>query len=54
VKLKTVYLPEEIRLSDEVSAATLTQVVDTLNANAFRLNELMFAHMDYAVVGYRS
>ena len=23
------------------------------NANAMRMNELMFAHMDYAVVGYR-
>ena len=52
-KLKTVYLPEELRASDDLSAATLTQVVDTLNANTARLNELMFGPMDYAVIGYR-
>jgi len=54
VKLKMVYLPEDLRLSDDPSAETLTRLVDTSNANALRLNELMFGHMDYAVVGYRS
>ena len=40
--------------NDDSPAVTLTRLVDISNANALRLNELMFAHMDYAVVGYRS
>ena len=53
VKLQMAYVPEDIRVADDDSSATLTRIVDTSNANALRLNELMFAHMDYAVVGYR-
>jgi hypothetical protein len=47
------YVPEDVRVAADASAATLTRLVDTSNANAVRMNELMFAHMDYAVVGYR-
>jgi O-antigen chain-terminating methyltransferase len=53
VKLQMAYVPEDIRVAADASAATLTRLVDTSNANATRMNELMFAHMDYAVVGYR-
>jgi len=53
VKLQMAFVPEDIRVAADASAATLTQLVDTSNANAMRMNELMFAHMDYAVVGYR-
>jgi SAM-dependent methyltransferase len=53
VKLQMAYVPEDIRVAADASAATLTRLVDTSNANAMRMNELMFAHMDYAVVGYR-
>jgi SAM-dependent methyltransferase len=53
VKLQMAYVPEDVRIAADASAATLTRLVDTSNANATRMNELMFAHMDYAVVGYR-
>ncbi len=53
VKLQMAYVPEDLRVAADASAATLTRLVDTSNANATRMNELMFAHMDYAVVGYR-
>jgi SAM-dependent methyltransferase len=53
VKLQMAFVPEDIRVAADASAATLTRLVDTSNANAMRMNELMFAHMDYAVVGYR-
>jgi len=53
VKLQMAYVPDDIRVAADASAATLTKLVDTSNANAVRMNELMFAHMDYAVVGYR-
>jgi SAM-dependent methyltransferase len=53
VKLQMAYVPEDIRVAADASSATLTRLVDTSNANALRMNELMFAHMDYAVVGYR-
>lgn len=53
VKLQMAYVPEDIRVAADASSATLTRLVDTSNANALRMNDLMFAHMDYAVVGYR-
>ena len=53
VKLQMAYVPEDVRIAADASATTLTRLVDTSNANATRMNELMFAHMDYAVVGYR-
>ena len=52
-KLQMAYVPEDIRVAGDASSATLARLVDTSNANALRMNELMFAHMDYAVVGYR-
>jgi O-antigen chain-terminating methyltransferase len=53
-KLHMAFVPEDVRGSDDSPAVTVTRLVDISNANALRLNELMFAHMDYAVVGYRS
>jgi O-antigen chain-terminating methyltransferase len=53
-KLHMAFVPEDVRESDDSPAVTLTRLADISNANALRLNELMFAHMDYAVVGYRS
>jgi hypothetical protein len=32
----------------------LAQIAHTLNANAVVLNNLMFTHMDYAAIGFRS
>jgi SAM-dependent methyltransferase len=54
MKLKTIGLPEDIRLSDDPLAATIAGVARALNTNAGILNDLIFSHMDYAVIGYRS
>jgi SAM-dependent methyltransferase len=53
-KLKVVELSEDIRLSQNPSCAAVTRLAEACNANAARLNGLMFSYMDYAVVGYRS
>ena len=47
------YEPEDLRVAADASARHSRGWWTTSNANAMRLNELMFAHMDYAVVGYR-
>ncbi len=54
VKMKTVDLPAEVLSSSEPHAAALARVGHTLNANAIILNNLMFTHLDYAAVGFRS
>ncbi len=54
MKLKTIGLPENIRLSNEPLAAAIAGVAHALNKNAVILNDLIFTHMDYAVIGYRS
>jgi len=53
-KLKATALPEDVRVSDDPMAKSLTSVARTLDANAALLNRLIFSHMDYAVVGYRA
>jgi SAM-dependent methyltransferase len=54
VKMKTVDLPAEVLASSEPGALALARVGHTLNANAAILNNLMFTHLDYAAVGFRS
>ena len=49
--------PEESKLQhvmlDSKSAAPLHDAVATLNNNIDKLNDLMFTHLDYAVIGER-
>jgi SAM-dependent methyltransferase len=54
VKMKAVDLPADVLSSSEPHAVALTRVAHVVNANAIVLNNLMFTHMDYAAVGYRS
>lgn len=54
MKMKTIDLPAEILTSAEPSAVALARMAHTVNANAVILNNLMFTHLDYAAVGYRS
>ena len=54
MKMKTIDLPAEILASTEPSAVALGRVAHTVNANAVVLNNLMFTHLDYAAIGYRS
>jgi len=40
--------------SSDTQAKAVAQMARTLNANAAILNNLLFTHLDYAVIGYRS
>ena len=53
-KLKVVELSDDFRRSEDASSAAVIRLADACNANATRLNTLMFSYMDYAVIGYRS
>jgi len=53
-KLKVVELSDDVRRSEDPSSAAVIRLADACNANATRLNTLMFSYMDYAVIGYRS
>jgi hypothetical protein len=52
--MKTVDLPADVLASTDPPALALTSVAHAVNANAAILNSLMFTHLDYAAVGYRS
>jgi 2-polyprenyl-3-methyl-5-hydroxy-6-metoxy-1,4-benzoquinol methylase len=54
IRMQTVDLPAEILSSSEPQAVALARVGHAINANAVVLNNLMFTHMDYAAVAYRS
>jgi SAM-dependent methyltransferase len=54
VKMKTVDLPADVLSSSEPHALALTRAAHVVNANAIVLNNLMFTHLDYAAIGYRS
>jgi len=53
-KLKVIELSDDFQRSEDPSCAAVIRLADACNANATRLNTLMFSYMDYAVVGYRS
>src|SRR5438093_4479101 len=52
-KLKVIELSDDFRRSEDPSFAAVIRLADACNANATRLNSLMFSYMDYAVIGYR-
>jgi hypothetical protein len=54
MKMKTVDVPADIQASADPAAQALAAIAHTVNANAVILNNLMFTHLDYAAVGYRS
>jgi len=54
MKMKTVDLPAEVLTSPEPRSQAMTQIAHTVNANAVILNNLLFTHLDYAAIGYRS
>jgi SAM-dependent methyltransferase len=53
VKMKTIDLPSEVLASTDPTSTALARVAHAVNANATILNNLMFTHLDYAMVGYR-
>ena len=40
--------------AQDPSSIALARMAHTINANAIILNNLMFTHLDYAVIGYRT
>jgi O-antigen chain-terminating methyltransferase len=54
MKMKTVDLPADVLSSTDPHDLAVARVGHTLNTNALVLNNLMFTHLDYAAVGYRS
>jgi SAM-dependent methyltransferase len=54
VKMKTVDMPAAVLASEEPSLKALARIGHVLNTNAIILNNLMFTHLDYAAIGYRT
>jgi O-antigen chain-terminating methyltransferase len=54
MKMRTIDLPSEVLATSDPVAAAVADVAQTINANAVILNNLMFTHLDYAAIGYRS
>jgi SAM-dependent methyltransferase len=54
VKMQPVELSADVMRSGEPAARALVGLAHTLNANAAILNNLLFSHLDYAAIGYRS
>jgi O-antigen chain-terminating methyltransferase len=54
VKMKTIDLPAEILAATDPSSRAIADVAHAVNTNSTILNNLMFTHLDYAAVGYRS
>jgi len=54
VKMKSVELPSPGASPSDPVDATLAHIAHIVNVNAAVLNHLLFTHLDYAAVGYRS
>jgi len=54
VKMKTVDLPAEILDAGDAPTRAVAGLAHAVNTNATILNNLMFTHLDYAAIGYRS
>ncbi len=54
MKMRTIDIPAEVLTAKDVASIALQSMAHTINANATILNSLMFSHMDYAAIGYRS
>jgi O-antigen chain-terminating methyltransferase len=53
-KMHTIDLPADVLTAKDATSTTLQSLAHTINTNAAILNSLMFTHMDYAAIGYRS
>ena len=54
VRMKTLDLPAEIVSASDPASRALSDAARAINTNAAILNNLMFSHLDYAAIGYRS
>ena len=53
VKMKTIDLPAATLQATDATSVALVTITHAINRNSVILNNLMFADLDYAVVGYR-
>jgi O-antigen chain-terminating methyltransferase len=53
VKMKIIDLPADVLTSTDPTSIAMARIAHTVNANAAVLNNLMFTHLDYAIVGHR-
>jgi len=54
MKMRTIDIPAEVLTAKDTVSIALQSLAHTINTNATILNSLMFTHMDYAAIGYRS
>jgi hypothetical protein len=54
MKMKMVDLTADVLASTGAACHAIAQVAHVVNANAAILNNLLFTHLDYAAIGYRS
>jgi SAM-dependent methyltransferase len=54
VRMKPVNLPAEALTATDPSSRALQEIAHTVNRNAAIVNHLMFTHLDYAAIGYRT
>jgi O-antigen chain-terminating methyltransferase len=54
VRMQPVHLPAELLAAGDPPSRALTALTHTINANMTVLNNLMFTHLDYAAIGYRT
>jgi SAM-dependent methyltransferase len=54
MKMRLVQLDADVTASSEPAVRALVETARVVNANATILNNLLFTHLDYAAVGYRS
>ena len=53
-KMQAVHLPAETLAAADPALRAVVGVANAVNANAAILNSLLFTHLDYAAIGYRS
>ena len=53
-KMQAVHLPAETLGAADPASRAVVGVANAVNANAAILNSLLFTHLDYAAIGYRS
>ena len=52
--MKPAHLPAEVLAATDASSRALQAIAHAVNANGAILNSLLFTHLDFAAIGYRS
>ena len=54
MKMQTIDVPADVLTAADAGSKAVVQLTHALNANAEILNNLMFTHLDFAAIGYRT